>query len=83
MWKSDNEGIKEETLIQTCRRGRDGQLGRDDSRQGGGLRTGAGKVVTGGPGEVAASRAGKAAAGGAGGPTFACRETWRNNWGVR
>ena len=25
VWKSDNQGVKEETLIQTCRRGRDGQ----------------------------------------------------------
>ena len=36
----------------------------EDSWQGGGLRTGAGKVVAG--------RLGEDAAGGAGGPTFAC-----------
>ena len=28
VWKSDNQGDKEETLIQTSRRGGDGQLGR-------------------------------------------------------
>ena len=28
MWKSDNQGDKEETFIQTSRRGRDGQLGQ-------------------------------------------------------
>ena len=27
MWKSDNQGIKEETFIQTGRRGREGQPG--------------------------------------------------------
>ena len=27
VWKSDNQGVKEETFIQTGRRGRDGQLG--------------------------------------------------------
>ena len=27
VWKSNNQGVKEETLIQTCRRGRDGQWG--------------------------------------------------------
>ena len=27
VWKSDNEGVKAETFIQTGRRGRDGQLG--------------------------------------------------------
>ena len=26
MWKSDNQGVKEETFIQTSRRGRDRQL---------------------------------------------------------
>ena len=28
VWKSNNQGDKEETFIQTSRRGRDGQLGR-------------------------------------------------------
>ena len=28
VWKSDNQGDKEETFIQTGRRGRDGQLGQ-------------------------------------------------------
>ena len=32
-WNSDNQGVKE-TFIQTSRRGRDGQLGREDLRQG-------------------------------------------------
>ena len=36
VWKSDNQGDKEETLTQTGRRGGDGQPGREDSRQGGG-----------------------------------------------
>ena len=40
VWKSDNQGIKEETFTQTSRRGRDGQLGGEDSQQGGGWRTG-------------------------------------------
>ena len=35
VWKSDNQGDKEETLTQTSRRGRDGQLGKEDLRQGG------------------------------------------------
>ena len=28
LWKSDNQGVKEETFIQTGRRGRDRQLGQ-------------------------------------------------------
>ena len=32
VWKSDNQGDKEETFIQTGRRGRDGHPGREDSR---------------------------------------------------
>ena len=28
MWKYNNQGVKEETFMQTCRRGGDGQLGR-------------------------------------------------------
>ena len=39
VWKSDNQGDKEETFIQTGRRGGDGQLGREDSWQGGGWQT--------------------------------------------
>ena len=35
VWKSNNQGDKEETFIQTSRRGGDGQLGGEDSRQGG------------------------------------------------
>ena len=35
-WKSDNQGDKEETFIQTGRRGGDGQLGKEGSWQGGG-----------------------------------------------
>ena len=34
--ESNNQGVKEETFIQTGRRGGDGQLGREDSWQGGG-----------------------------------------------
>ena len=33
VWKSNNQGDKEETFIQTGRRGRDGQLGGEDLRQ--------------------------------------------------
>ena len=40
VWKSDNEGVKEETFIQTGRRGGDGQPGGEDLWQGGGWRTG-------------------------------------------
>ena len=35
VWKSNNQGVKEETFIQTGRRGGDGQPGRQDSQQGG------------------------------------------------
>ena len=42
VWKSDNQGIKEETFIQTGRRGGDGQLCREDSQQGSGWWTGRG-----------------------------------------
>ena len=38
--KSDNQGVKEETLTQPGRRGRDGQLGGEDSWQGGSWQTG-------------------------------------------
>ena len=33
VWKSNNQGVKEETFIQTGRRGGDGQLGREDMWQ--------------------------------------------------
>ena len=39
VWKSDNQGDKEETYIQTGRRGRDGQPGREDLWQGGSWQT--------------------------------------------
>ena len=39
VWKSNNQRVKEETFIQTGRRGGDGQLGREDWWQGGGWRT--------------------------------------------
>ena len=42
VWKSDNQGVKEETFIQTCRRGRDRQPGRERTR---------GKAAAGGPSE--------------------------------
>ena len=37
--KSDNQGVKEDTFIQTDRRDGDTQLGREDSQQNGGWRT--------------------------------------------
>ena len=45
-----HQGVKEDTFIQTGRKGRDGQRDTENSQQGGGWRTRAGKV--------AASRAG-------------------------
>ena len=39
VWKSDNQGDKEETFIQTGRRGGAGQPGREDSWQDRGWRT--------------------------------------------
>ena len=39
VWKSNNQGVKEETLTQTGRRGGDRQLGREESQQGGGWQT--------------------------------------------
>ena len=35
VWISNNQGVKEETFIQTGRRGREGQLGGENMRQGG------------------------------------------------
>ena len=40
VWKSSNQGVKEETFIQPSRRGREEQLGREDSQQGSGWQTG-------------------------------------------
>ena len=39
IWKSDNQEVKEETFIQTGRRGGVGQSGGEDSKQGGSWRT--------------------------------------------
>ena len=39
VWKSDNQGDKEETFIQTGRRGGDRQLRGENSQQGGGWQT--------------------------------------------
>ena len=55
VWKSDNQGHKEETFIQTSRRGGHGQPGGEDSRPGGGWRTQRGGRLW--------SQVGKAAAG--------------------
>ena len=38
--KSDNQGVKEETFIQTSSKGRDGQPGGEDLQQGSSWRTG-------------------------------------------
>ena len=64
VWKSNNQGVKEETFIQTGRRGRDGQLGWRDS-QDSGWRTWASEVVAGTSGKLMADRAGS--------PTIVCR----------
>ena len=65
VWKSDNQGVKDETFIQT------GGRGREDLQQGGGWWTQRGGRLW--------SRAGKAAAGGPGDrpcdPQFQHRET--------
>ena len=42
IWKSDNQGVKEETFIQTGRKGEDGQTGGEESQQGSNWRTGLG-----------------------------------------
>ena len=57
VWKSNNQGVKEETFIQTGRRGGDRQRGGEDTRQGSSWRTGVSEVVT----------------GRAGSPPFVCR----------
>ena len=56
VWKSDNQGDKEETLTQTGRRGRDGQPGREDSRQGGDWQTQRGGGLWSGVGKAAAGQ---------------------------
>ena len=50
LWKYDNQGVKEETFIQTGRRGRDRLLVREDSGQGGGWSTWVGRASGGGAG---------------------------------
>ena len=40
VWKSDNQGVKEETFIQTSRRGGDRQPSGEDPWQGGSWQTG-------------------------------------------
>ena len=82
VWKSDKQGDKEETFIQTRRRGgdrqwgRDRQPGRENSWQGEGWWTQRGGGLWSRLGKAAA--AGKAAAGGPGkrpsNPGFQCRE---------
>ena len=51
VWKSDNQGDKEDTFIQTGRRGKDWQRGRRGPR---------GKAAAGGPSEVADCGTGQA-----------------------
>ena len=50
VWKSDNQGIKEETFIQIGRRGGDGQLGWRGCLARQQLEDQAGKTLAGGPG---------------------------------
>ena len=57
LWKSNNQGDKEETFIQSSRRGGHRQLGREDLWESGCWRI----------------RMGEAAAGRVGGPTFVSR----------
>ena len=72
--KPNNQGDKEETFIQTGRRGGDGQLCREESQQGSSRRTRAGKAIAGRPSEVVA--------GGAGSPTFA-QINWEKQLGIQ
>ena len=81
IWKSDKQGLKEETLIQTSRRGGDGQLGREDSPQGGGWQTQRGGGLWTGTGQAAASRPHKVVAGRPCGPTFTHIDNWEEQWG--
>ena len=67
VWKSDTKGLKKKHSSRPVGGTEKGSQGGGDSWQGSGWR----------------ARAGEAAAGKAGGPTFACRLTGRNNWGVR
>ena len=62
VWKSDNQGVKEDTFIQTSRRGGDRQPGRRGFEA---RLQPAARAEAGGPREVAAGREG--------GPSFACR----------
>ena len=45
VWKSDNQGDKEDRFIHTGRRGGDLQLGREDWQQGGRLGDGMGQAA--------------------------------------
>ena len=64
VWKSDNQGVKEETFIRLVGGEEKDSQGGKDSWQGSGWRTRVGKGVAGGPGKVVVGRVG--------GPTFAC-----------
>ena len=64
MEKSDNPGVKEETFIQTGRRGGDWQPGVERTRS---------TATARGLGRAAAGVLDQAAASRVGGPTFACR----------
>ena len=54
VWKSNSQGVKENTFIQTGSRGRDGQLGREDSQKRRWLEDWVGKDAAGGPSKAAA-----------------------------
>ena len=58
VWKSNNQGDKEDTFIQTCRRGRDGQPGGEDLWQDGGWWTQQGGRLWSGEGKAAAGQQG-------------------------
>ena len=60
MWKSKNQGDKEDTFIQTSRRGGNRQPGRNDSQQDSGWRTRAGEMAAGRPREAADCGVGQA-----------------------
>ena len=70
VWKSDNQGAKEEPFIHTGRRGGDGQQGGENSRQGGRWRTGQARLRLTGE-EVAGAN--EVVDCGLGSPTFSCR----------
>ena len=73
VWKSDNQGDKEETFIQTGRRGRDGQPGRRGLRAKQQLANPVRWQMWNGAGQAVASRPHKVVAGRPCGPTFAHR----------